>query len=131
MGIPDNSHVLSGLLKPDADSGGWAWSPARKEEYVNYLGDPVHLIAVTKGANRSKGANRPEERGLMMTQREMEAGIEMLATCEDSVEIKAERAEGVAGTDTSVDAGSRRDNGNTDFSAGIGTRREHFRVWVV
>ena len=36
-----------------------------------------------------------------MTQRETEAVIEMLDTCEEPVEVKAERAEGVAGTDTS------------------------------
>ena len=37
---------------------------------------------------------------LTMTQRETEAVIAMLDTCEEPVEVKAERAEGIAGTDT-------------------------------
>ncbi len=110
-------------MKNAHDSGGWAWSAARREQYANHLVDPDHLIAVTKGANRSKGAKGPEEWrppdegywceyatdwtevkmewGLTMTQRETEAVIEMLDTCEEPVEVKAERAEGTAATDTS------------------------------
>ena len=87
------------------------------------LGDPDHLIAVTKGANRSKGAKGPEEWrppdegywcqyatdwtevkmewGLTMTQRETEAVIEMLDTCEELIEVEAERAGGIAETGTS------------------------------
>ena len=42
-------------------SGGWAWSAERKRSYANDLDDPGHLIAVTSGANRSKGAKGPEE----------------------------------------------------------------------
>ena len=90
------------------------------------LGDPDHLIAVTKGANRSKGAKGPEEWrppdegywcqyatdwaevkmewGLTMTQRETEAVIVMLDSCEEPVDVKAKRAEGIAGTDTSGQA---------------------------
>ena len=42
-------------------SGGWAWTPERKEQYANNLEYPGHLIAVTAGANRSKGAKSPDE----------------------------------------------------------------------
>ncbi len=42
-------------------SGGWSWSSERKRSYANSLDDPGHLIAVTSGANRSKGAKGPEE----------------------------------------------------------------------
>ena len=44
------------------------------------------------------------EWGLTMTQRETEAVIEMLDTCEEPIKVKAERAEGTAGTDTSGQA---------------------------
>ena len=83
----------------------------------------TYLIAVTKRANRSKGAKGPEEWrppdegywcqcatdwtevkvewGLTMTQTETEAVIDMLDTCEEPVEVEAERAEDIAGTETS------------------------------
>ena len=104
-------------MKNAHKSGGWAWNSARKEEYANYLEDPDHLIAVTRGANRSKWAKGPEEWrapdqgywcryatdwtevksewGLTMTQAETEAVIAMLDTCGEPVEVEVERAQSV------------------------------------
>ncbi len=84
-------------------SGAWNWSDAQRERYANHLADPQHLIAVTAGANRSKGARgpedwRPEDRtywcqyaidwitikntwALSVTQAEHDALTEMLNTC--------------------------------------------------
>ncbi len=91
-------------------SGGWRWPADRKREYANYLGDTEHLIAVTMGANRSKGERGPEEWrppdesywclyatnwvevkaewGLTMTEPEAEAIMEMLDTCENPPEVE-------------------------------------------
>ena len=42
-------------------SGAWAWTPEQKRAFANSLDDPGHLIAVTRSANRSKGARGPDE----------------------------------------------------------------------
>ena len=42
-------------------SGGWLWDWERRREYANDQSFAVHLIAVSKSANRSKGAKGPEE----------------------------------------------------------------------
>ena len=61
-GVPnavDIDHLVP--LQNAHNSGGWAWPSEKKDEYANYLGDPNHLIAVTTGANRSKGERGPED----------------------------------------------------------------------
>ena len=93
-------------------SGGWAWSPVKKEQYANNLEDDDHLIAVASRANRSKGARGPEEWNprddgfwceyatdwaeikarwkLTMTEPEADAVAEMLDTCENPPEFEVE-----------------------------------------
>lgn len=46
-------------LKEAWDSGAWAWSPSQRQRFANDLSDPRALIAVTAGANRSKGDKDP------------------------------------------------------------------------
>ena len=99
----DIDHIVP--LKNAHLSGAWAWNPAMKEEYANYLENPDHLIAVASRANRSKGARGPEEWmpsnqdywcqyttdwaeikawwELTMTDAEAEAVVEMLQRCEN------------------------------------------------
>ena len=91
------------------DSGAWQWSANQRERYANYLEDPQHLIAVTAGANRSKGARgpdqwKPEDRTywcqyatdwitikstweLTVTQQEHTALVQMLNTCAKRPEL--------------------------------------------
>ena len=91
------------------DSGACQWSANQRERYANYLEDPQHLIAVTAGANRSKGARgpdqwKPEDRTywcqyatdwitikstweLTVTQQEHTALVQMLNTCAKRPEL--------------------------------------------
>ena len=54
----DVDHMVP--LKNAHDSGGWAWSAAKKRDYANDLANLQHLIAVDDATNQSKGARGPE-----------------------------------------------------------------------
>ena len=94
-------------------SGGWRWPRERKRAYANFLVEPAHLIAVTAGANRSKGSRGPEEWRppdagywcryaldwitikqrweLSATWAEFTALGDMLATCDNDVQLQERR----------------------------------------
>ena len=55
----DVDHVVA--LAEAHQSGGWAWDALTRQLYANDLSLPEHLIAVSAGTNRSKGARDPAE----------------------------------------------------------------------
>ena len=58
-GALDIDHVVA--LGEAWDSGASGWDATRRRAFANDLGEPVALIAVTAGANRSKNDRDPAE----------------------------------------------------------------------
>lgn len=54
----DIDHVVP--LKNAHESGAWAWSKEKRQEYANYLADRWHLLAVQNSENRKKGEKGPD-----------------------------------------------------------------------
>lgn len=55
----DVDHVVP--LKNAHESGAWTWSAERRRQYANYLGYPMHLLAVKASENRGKGSKGPDQ----------------------------------------------------------------------
>lgn len=55
----DVDHLVP--LENANKSGGYSWPNTKKKTYANYLENKFHLIAVSKSANRSKGAKSPDQ----------------------------------------------------------------------
>ena len=120
MVVTDPTQLDIDHLVPLANahkSGGWAWSSERKRSYANSLDDPGHLIAVTASANRMKGAKGPEDWlppneayrcqyaldwinvkrtwDLTATPAEANALQDLLATCDNPIELAPTKADPV------------------------------------
>ena len=54
----DIDHVVP--LENANASGGWRWTPRRKQAFANDLEHPEALVAVVASANRQKGSKGPE-----------------------------------------------------------------------
>lgn len=48
----DIDHLVP--LKNAHESGGWVWTPERKQAFANFLGNNYHLLAVSASENRRK-----------------------------------------------------------------------------
>ena len=57
--MSDIDHLVP--IKNAHNSGAWNWAPSKNVEYANSLDNPDHPIAVTAGANRSKGDRDMED----------------------------------------------------------------------
>jgi hypothetical protein len=57
--VLDIDHMVP--LKEAHDSGGWEWSKEVKVKYYNDLTSMIHLVAVYRSVNRSKGSKSPDE----------------------------------------------------------------------
>jgi hypothetical protein len=55
----DVDHMVP--LKNAHESGAWAWSAKRKQEYANYMEFNRHLLAVSLSENRKKGDKGPDK----------------------------------------------------------------------
>lgn len=55
----DVDHLVP--LKNAHESGAWAWSPKKKQEYANYMKTRYHLLAVSLSENRKKGDKGPDK----------------------------------------------------------------------
>ena len=55
----DVDHLVA--LQDAHESGGWEWSPEKRQAFANGLDDPTHLLATSQYGNRSKGARGPDE----------------------------------------------------------------------
>lgn len=98
----DIDHVVP--LKNAHESGAWAWSKEKRQEYANFLADRRHLLAVKGSENRKKGEKGPDrylppdssfhcdyvriwdkikrDWQLEMTEKEKEAVQHVLASCD-------------------------------------------------